>query len=100
MKRLFISQPMKGLADDEILKAREEIRIKAEKTIGEPVVLIESFFGDFKPNGNIPVGYLGKSIMLLAEADVAYFGAGWQEARGCKIEHEVAVQYGIDRIED
>lgn len=31
--------------------------------------------------------------------DVAYFAEGWQEARGCKIEHECAVQYGIDRIE-
>ena len=100
MKKLFISQPMRGLTDEEILKTREEICIKAEKTIGEPVELIQSFFEDFKPIGNIPVAYLGKSISLLAEADVAYFGDGWKDARGCKIEHEVAVQYGIDRIED
>lgn len=44
MKKLFISQPMRGLTDGEILKTREEIRIKAEKAIGEPVELIESFF--------------------------------------------------------
>jgi hypothetical protein len=100
MKKLFISQPMRGLTDEEILKKREEIRLKAEKTIGEPVELIDSFFEDFKPTGNIPVAYLGKSISLMAEADVAYFGEGWKEARGCKIEHEVAVQYNIDRIED
>lgn len=31
MKQLFISQPMRGLTDEEILKAREEIRIRAEK---------------------------------------------------------------------
>lgn len=100
MKKLFISQPMRGLSDEEILKTREEIRAKAEKAIGEPVKLIDSFFEDFKPIGNIPVAYLGKSISLLATADVAYFGNGWRDARGCKIEHEVAVQYGIDRIED
>jgi hypothetical protein len=100
MKKLFISQPMRGLTDEEILKKREEIRLKAEKTIGEPVELIDSFFEDFKPTGNIPVAYLGKSISLMAEADVAYFGEGWKEARGCKIEHEVAVRYNIDRIED
>ena len=58
------------------------------------------FFEDFKPIGNIPVAYLGKSIGLLATADVAYFGEGWKDARGCKIEHEVAVQYGIYIIED
>ena len=100
MKKLFISQPMRGLTDEEILKAREEIRLKAEKTIGEPVELLESFFEGFDPSGNIPVAYLGKSISLLAEADVVYFGEGWKEARGCKIEHEVAKEYGIDRIED
>lgn len=100
MKKLFISQPMRGLSDEEILKTREEIRMKAERTIGESVELIQSFFEDFKPIGNIPVAYLGKSISLLATADVAYFGEGWKDARGCKIEHEVAVQYGIDRIED
>ncbi|MBY0755031.1 DUF4406 domain-containing protein [Clostridium sardiniense] len=100
MKKLFISQPMRGLTDEEILKAREEIRIKAERTIGEPIELIDSFFKDYKPVGNKPVAYIGKSIMLLATADVAYFGEGWKDARGCKIEHEVAVQYGIDRIED
>jgi len=100
VKKLFISQPMRGLSDEEILKTREEIRMKAERTIGESVELIQSFFEDFKPIGNIPVAYLGKSISLLATADVAYFGEGWKDARGCKIEHEVAVQYGIDRIED
>ena len=31
MKKLFISQPMRGLTDEEILKLREEIRIRAEK---------------------------------------------------------------------
>lgn len=100
MKRLFISQPMKGLTDKEILETRESIRKRAEEKIGEPIELIDSFFEDFKPVGNIPVVYLGKSISLLATADIAYFGKGWDEARGCKIEHEVAVQYEIDRIEE
>lgn len=34
------------------------------------------------------------------KADVAYFGGDWRNARGCKIEHEIAKEYGIDRIED
>lgn len=99
MKKLFISQPMRGKTDEEILIARKEIAKKAEQVIGEPVEVLESFFGDFKPEGNIPLAYLGKSISLLAEADVAYFGPGWKEARGCKIEHECAREYGIERIE-
>ncbi len=102
MKKLFISQPMRGLTDEEILKVREEIRAKAEKVIGEPVELIDSFIKDYpgEVNKSIPVWYLGKSIQFLSEADVAYFGGDWSNARGCKIEHEIAVQYDIDRIED
>lgn len=102
MKKLFISQPMRGLTDEEILKAREEIRAKAESVIDEPIELIDSFFENYpgEENKHIPVWYLGKSIQLLSQADVAYFGEGWSEARGCKIEHEVAKQYRIEIIEE
>ena len=102
MKKVFISQPMRGIKDEEILKAREEIRKKAEKEIGEPVELIDSFVKEYpgEINKSVPVYYLGKSIVFLSQADVAYFGGDWKNARGCLIEHEVAVQYGIDRLED
>lgn len=102
MKKLFISQPMRGLSDDEILKAREGIRVKAEQVIGEEVELIDSFVSEYpgEINKQIPVWYLGKSIQFLSQADVAYFGGDWRNARGCKIEHKIAKEYGIDRIED
>ena len=102
MKKIFISQPMRGLTDEEILKAREEIRKNAEKVIKEPVELIDSFIEDYpgEINKHIPVFYLGKSIQFLSQADIAYFGGDWRNARGCKIEHEVAKQYGIEIIEE
>ena len=102
MKKIFISQPMRGLTDEEILKAREEILIKAENKIGEPVELIDSFIEDYPEeiNKHIPVFYLGKSIQFLSQADIAYFGGDWKNARGCKIEHEIAKQYGIEIIEE
>ena len=100
MKKLFISQPMKGLTDEEILKAREEIKIRAEQAIGEQVELIDSFVEDYPKeiNKSIPVWYLGKSIQFLSQADIAYFGGDWRNARGCKIEYEVANAYGIKTI--
>ena len=102
MKKLFISQPMKGLTDEEILKTREKIRVKAEKVIGEPVELIDSFIKEYpgEINKSVPVYYLGKSIQLLSQADIAYFSGDWRNARGCLIEHEVAKQYGIKIIEE
>ena len=102
MKKLFISQPMRGLSDEEILKTREDIKIIAEKTIGEPVELIDSFVEEYpgEINKSVPVWYLGKSLQFLSQADVAYFGGDWRNARGCKIEHEVAINYGIEVIEE
>ena len=102
MKKIFISQPMRGFTDEEILKAREEILIKAEKNIGEPVELIDSFIEDYpgEINKHIPVFYLGKSIQFLSQADVAYFGGDWRNERGCRIEHDVAKQYGIEIFEE
>lgn len=98
MKKLFISQPMKGKTDEEILTERTSVIKKAEELVGEPVEVIDSFFQS-APADARPLWFLAKSLELLSEADVAYFASGWQDARGCKIEHECAVQYGIDRIE-
>lgn len=99
MKKLFISQPMRGKSDEEILATREQAIKEAQKLVGEPVEVIDSFFRS-APADAKPLWYLGESLKLLALADVAYFAPGWQEARGCKIEHTCAVEYGIDRIEE
>ena len=100
MKKLFISQPMNGLTAEEILKAREEIKNSAEKTIGEKLELINSFIEDSPEEiiKSTPVWYLGKSIQFLSQADFAYFGGNWRNARGCKIEYEIANAYEIKVI--
>ena len=102
MKKLFISQPMRCLTAEEILKVREEIKNRAEKTIGEPLELINSFIEDYpgENNKSIPVWYLGKSIQFLSQADIAYFGGDWINARGCKIEYIIAIAYGIKVIKE
>ena len=44
MKKLFISQPMRGKTDAEILAEREKAVISAERQLGEKVEVIDSFF--------------------------------------------------------
>lgn len=97
MKKLFISQPMKGKTDEEILKEREIAINEAEAVLKEPVEVIDSFFQSAPANAK-PLWFLGKSLELLSNADIAYFASGWQEARGCKIEHDACVAYGIKTI--
>ena len=98
MKKLFISQPMKGKSDEQILAEREQAIKVAQDIVGEPVEVIDSFFQS-APADARPLWFLGKSLELLSTAEVAYFAEGWQDARGCRIEHECAVEYGIERIE-
>ena len=99
MKKLFISQPMRGKTDEEILAVRQRAIESAEKRLGENVEVIDSFFQN-APADAKPLWFLGKSLELLSGADVAYFAKGWEEARGCRIENTCAIEYGIDVIED
>lgn len=98
MKKLFISQPMNGKNDEEILKERKKAIKAAEIYLDEPVDVIDSFFQNVPADAS-PLWFLGKSLELLSTADVVYFASDWENARGCKIEHMCAVEYGIDRIE-
>ena len=96
-KKIFISQQMGGRADEQILQERKVLIRWAERQLGEPVEPLETFF-DFGPNVK-PLVYLARSLEYLAQADVAIFGPCWEDARGCRIEHQCAVDYGIPVME-
>lgn len=99
MKKLFISQPMRGKTDEEILAERKKAIESAERNLGEPAEVIDSFFQN-APVDARPLWFLGKSLELLSTADIAYFAKGWEDARGCRIENQCAIEYGIEVIED
>lgn len=86
--KVFISQPMNGKTNEEILDERN--KAAALYPLAE---IVDSFFRD-APHDADPLWYLGESIKLIGEADVVYFCEGWEKARGCRIEHECSVAYG------
>lgn len=100
----MLSQPMAGKTDQEIIDARERA-IKVLEDCGFEV--INTRFTDewysaeaIAERGvvNIPLCFLAKSLEAMATCHVAYFCDGWKETRGCKLEHEVAMAYGVDII--
>ena len=111
-KIVFISQTMRGLSDEDILAAREEAiqdiyNILAEKGIEkECIEIADSYFDDYNATKllenvtNIPLVYRGESLKFLAKSHYAYFCDGWEEARGCKMEHLCAAEYGVEIIKD
>ena len=94
MTKIFISQPMQNKTNQEIEQERKEIIEKAENYFGE-IEVIDSFFKD-APHDAKPLWFLGKSLELLSNADVIVLGKFWENARGCRIEHDTAVAYGLD----
>lgn len=99
MKKLFISQPMRGKTEEEIMAVREKAIASAYRHFEEKPEVIDSYFKEAPVDAN-PLWYLAKSLELLSTADVVYFAEGWEDARGCRIENTCAIEYGIDVIED
>ena len=96
--KIFISQYMGGRSNEEILKERLPVE-KMLKTKGYEI--IDSIIEELPPENisNIATWYIAKSLELLSQADVIYFMKGWQQGSGCKIERQVAEEYGIDILE-
>ena len=98
--KIFISQPMQGKSNEEIENTRKAAVAKViEKYPNEKVEIIDSFMKDMTSEFK-PLYLLGKAFQLLSEADVAFFAKGWDNSRGCKMEHMAASEYGITIVEE
>jgi hypothetical protein len=92
MKRVFVSQPMKGKTNEAILSERKNALEWLKNTVGE-FELIDTFFRDYTGNR---LQFLGKSISEgLALADVALFIGDWEHFDGCRCEQFIAAQYHV-----
>ncbi len=88
--KIMISQPMRGKTEKEIKNEREALVKKLQEEGHE---VLETVFEDFDCYAS-PIAYLARSIEFLDKADAVVFMKGWENARGCKIEHEIALKYG------
>ena len=107
-KNIFISQPMTGKSEEEILATRQkeidEIhQLASEKDI--QVRIIDSYIDDatrkhFEEHVindiNWDIYWLSQSLQKLALADTIWLCDGWEHSKGCTIELKCAIQYGLD----
>ena len=93
--KVFISQPMNGKTDEQIREERRIVEIRLHRKLNEKFEILDTVFD--LDEGTHPLVYLGKSIEKMAEADIVCFMDGWGMARGCVIEHEVALKYNLKR---
>lgn len=102
--KAMLSQPMAGKTEEEIIATRERA-IAALKKRGYEI--INTLFTDewysqesMKERGvvQIPLCFLAKSLENMSLCHAAYFCKGWENARGCRLEHEAAKAYGMTII--
>ena len=90
--KVMISQPMRGKEEEIIIKERESL-IKEITALGYEYV--DTIVATKAPEDmDTAIYYLSKSIEWIGKVDAVIFMKGWEKARGCKIEHAVAVEYG------
>lgn len=102
--KAMLSQPMAGKTDEEIIETREKA-IAALKGMGYEIVntlFTDEWYSQEKMEERgvvqIPLCFLAKSLENMSLCHAAYFCKGWENARGCKIEHDAAVAYGLEVI--
>lgn len=96
MKKLFISCPMKGRAEEDIRNSMARMHKIAEAYFGQELEIIPTYI-ERRPtvDCNPSIWCLGESIKKLAEADY-FIGVGYcDEFNGCMVEFDVARRYGI-----
>lgn len=104
MKKAMLSQPMAGKTEQEIIETRERA-IAVLKAQGYEIVntlFTDDWYSDtaMQERGvvQIPLCFLAKSLESMSLCHAAYFCKGWENARGCRIEHEAAKAYGLTVI--
>ena len=102
--KAMLSQPMASKTQEEIIAVRERA-IAMLEACGYEVV--NTLFTDewyskdsMEKRGvvNIPLCFLAKSLENMSLCHAVYFCKGWEQARGCRIEHEAAKAYGMKII--
>lgn len=97
--KVFLSQPMRGFTDEEIMARREKDIEQLKKYFkDEPFEVIDTLLKEEATAKNPAVEYLAQSIAELANADYIAMSYDFESARGCLIEHKIAEEYGIEKI--
>lgn len=103
-RKAMLSQPMGGKTDEEIKATRERAMTALQE---KGFTVVNTLFTDewyseeaMAERGvvQIPLCFLAKSLENMSLCHAAYFCRGWENARGCRIEHEVAKAYGLEII--
>ena len=90
--KVFVSQPMRGKTNEEIMKERERVKDVVKRLYPLHIVKVE-ILDSFIKNSNSSLETFIRGLNKMYEADLIYFVKGFKEYRGCKLEFEIATEY-------
>ena len=96
--KLFISCPMKDRTEENIKKSFEVMQGIAEAYTGETLEVVNPYEPKTFESDADRIRILSDSIRLMAEADYFITVENYFEYRGCSVENQVAVLYGLKRM--
>lgn len=97
MKKVFISVGMTGRSNDEVERDLEKAKKEIKEYFTDDVETVDNWSAIAPENAN-PRWYLAEAINKLGDCDYVYFMYGWENYKGCKVEHYVAELYGMHII--
>lgn len=98
MLKVFISQPMNGIPESEVMAVRDRIKDKMAKWFGKEIYIIDNYHHDNAPYNANPVWHLGTSISMMYDADYVVFVKGYEKARGCLAEEFICKKYDLSML--
>lgn len=101
VKYAVISQPMKGIDPDKVKLQREKAEAAVKLAGYEPIDNIyqgDDFNYEVADETviNPALWHMGLALARLSRAHAIYMCDGWGSARGCRMEHQAAVAFGVD----
>ena len=110
--KIFISQPMTGLDEEDILFTRAKEKAKARLMFGDDVEFAPTYTSNevrtsveqsaMKRNReraektNWDIYWLVDSLRYMYTCDTLWLVEGWENSKGGQIEREIAEMYGLE----
>lgn len=95
--KIMLSSPMNGKTREEIDDERNEMANLLFDYYGDDnCEVMSTVVEDHEQKSELEC--FAESVLFMSMADVLAMGFGWENARGCKLEHEIAKAYHVEIV--
>lgn len=91
--KIMLSSPMAGKTKEEITVERDKMADLLFDYYDENCVIDATVIKNHEEKSALEC--FSESIFFMSQVDILAMGFGWENARGCKLEHEIAKAYGV-----